>query len=113
MTGFEELYRLYFEDVFRFLRGLFFLSPGDEMGYSILNFYLLLPLTALICSLLLGLRSHWMKWLAPVLFGLLGWLLPWAVFHATDAMFLMLTFVPALIGLLTGRLVCRIRKKRP
>lgn len=92
--------------------GLFFLKPGDEMGYSLLNFYLLLPLAALVCSLLLGLREHWIKWLSPAIFGLFGWALPWAVFRATGLIFLCLAFLPALAGLLTGVLIRRIQARR-
>ena len=92
--------------------GLFFLRPGDEMGYALLNFYLLLPLTALVCSWTAGMRSGWVKWLAPLLFGGIGWFLPLAVFHSTDPIFLFFAFLPSIVGVLAGAGLSTIRARR-
>lgn len=97
--------------------GLFFLRPGDEMGFALLNFYLLLPLTALACSWTAGMRPGRIKWLIPLLFGAIGWLLPLAVFRSTDPIFLFFSLAPSAVGVLAGagvsaRRTSRERKKR-
>lgn len=89
-----------------------FIDPGDVMGYALLSFYLILPLTCLVCALLLGLREHWIKWLAPVLFAALALLLSLLVFRTTDEIFFFVTFVPGLAGLLIGQLVRFVRRRR-
>ena len=94
------------------LWGIFFLQSGDEMGYSLLNFYLFLPLTALICSIIIGKRQTRAKWLIPLLFGVIGGLLPFAVFHSFDMIFLLFAFIPSVIGLLTGILIQKIQKRK-
>lgn len=97
------------------LQGKFFLVPGDEMGYSLLNFYICLPLTALICSIIAGIQETKIKWGIPALFGLTGWLLPWIVFETTDVIFVMFALVPACIGLVIGiicKFVLKVHKRR-
>lgn len=92
------------------LWGIFFLQPGDEMGYSLLNFYFFLPLTALICSIIIGKRQTRAKWFIPLLFGAIGGVLPYAVFHSFDMIFLLFAFVPSVIGLMAGIFIRKIKK---
>lgn len=91
--------------------GIFFLQPGDEMGYSLLCFYFLLPLTAFVCSWILGTRQTTIKWFSPLLFGAAGYVLPLAVFHASDALGFFMAFIPSLLGLLIGTVICAIRAR--
>ena len=90
----------------------FFISPSDAMGYALLSLYLILPLSSLVCSLLLGLREHWIKWTAPVLFALLASLLPLLVFGTTDLMYFLVSIVPGIVGLLIGQLIRFVRRRR-
>ena len=48
-------------------------QPDDAMGYSVLVFYLLLPIVTLNVSLFIGLDSGWGKgkWLMPLFFGVM------------------------------------------
>lgn len=92
--------------------GLFFLQPGDEMGYGLLCFYLILPASAFICSWLLSTRPGALKWGCPLLFGALGFLLPWAVFRSMDAIAFFFAFIPALLGLSGGLAAAAWKKKR-
>lgn len=92
--------------------GVFFLQPGDEMGYALLAFYLLLPLTALVCCLVLGLRTMRIKWFAPVVFAVIGGLVPVAVFKSWSILFPVLILVPSLLGVLIGTAILHVRSKR-
>ena len=91
--------------------GLFFLQPGDEMGYSLLCFYFFLPLAAFSCSWVLGTHPAPIKWLAPLIFGSIGGLLPYAIFHTTDTLFILFACVPSLVGLLLGTALQAFKKK--
>jgi len=100
--------------VIMFIKGVFFLEPGEEMGYCILNFYLLLPLSALICSGILGTQRNLVKWFAPLIFGIIGGILPYVIFHSFDWIFIVFAFIPSLIGLFTGvfiRWVTKLNKR--
>ncbi len=88
------------------------LKPGDEMGYTIFYFYLLLPFTSFVCTLLLGLRATKLKYLAPILFGGLGLIIPTIIYHYFDTFALNFSFYPSLFGLIIGHIIYLIRKKR-
>lgn len=49
------------------------LDPGDGIGYSLLVFYLTLPLATLILSIIIGKRDIWggYKWLSVIYFGVM------------------------------------------
>ena len=94
------------------VQGVFFLQPGDEMGYSLLNFYFILPLTALISSILIGMRDAKIKWFVPILFGMIGMFIPWIVFHSTNEVAVFFAFLPSFIGVLIGAVIQALKKKR-
>ena len=94
------------------VQGVFLLQPGDEMGYSLLNFYFILPLTALISSILIGMRDAKIKWFVPILFGMIGMFIPWIVFHSTNEVAVFFAFLPSLIGVLIGTAIRALKKKR-
>jgi hypothetical protein len=105
------------------LWGFFGSITGNELGFSLLNFYLLMPVTSFVMALILGIivppikpcasrRSFQrMKWLYPVIFGACGFAIPSVIFGSTDLICLFFSFVPALIGLGIGQLVSRLRSK--
>ncbi|MGN1002306.1 MAG: anti-sigma factor family protein [Oscillospiraceae bacterium] len=92
--------------------GLFFLRPGDEMGYSLVCFYLFLPLTAFVCCLLAATRRGAVKWLLPAAFGGAGAALPWLVFGAGGWAQTLASLVPALLGLGLGCLAGALRRRK-
>lgn len=93
--------------------GVFFLQPGDEMGYSLLVFYLLLPVTAFGCTLTAALKKSQAKWLLPILFGISGFVLPALIFgNFWDEVGLFFAAVPAAAGLLIGLLIRKFRDMR-
>jgi uncharacterized membrane protein YeaQ/YmgE (transglycosylase-associated protein family) len=75
-----------------------FLTAGDEMGYCILDFYIIMPLTTLIISIIMTAKRAYLFWLYPIVFGILGILIPYLVFGTFDIISIFFAFVPALIG---------------
>lgn len=98
------------------VEGVFFMPHGQEMGYTIFYLYLLLPSVSLVCTCMLGRHKTKLKWLAPVVFGIVGMILPYTVFHTFDLIALWFAFIPSLvglaIGLLYGFIVGKLRKDR-
>jgi len=88
-----------------------FLSAGDEMGYTLLNFYIVMPLTTIIASLIISLKKGYVFWFYPVFVGFLGVTISFVVFRTFDMISLLFTFVPALIGLIFG-LIIRVKTKK-
>lgn len=85
---------------------------GDEMGYSILSFYLIMPFTSFVMSLIMGMKNVYMKWLFPVIFGILGFAIPLMVFGSFDWISLFFSFIPAMSGMGVGVLVQRLRLRK-
>lgn len=82
--------------------GKLWLCPGDELGYSLLSFFLIMPLTAFIVSAVLSAKKCVFLWLYPVVFGILGFLFPYAVFVSPDPIMFCLALIPSLLGILAG-----------
>ena len=93
------------------LWGKFGLQPGDEMGYALLTFYILMPLMSYACSIGIGFQNSIIKWFTPLLFGVLGGLIPYLVFSSTDRIFVFFAFIPSVVGLITGVIIKAIANK--
>ena len=102
------------------------LQPGDELGFSVLFFYLLLPLTILLTSFWIGTDAAFghVRFATPLLYGALFWLVAWLTFDLAnlvangfsrpaepDWIFLPAGAVLSLIGLGLGALVRALRAK--
>lgn len=87
-----------------------FLPAGDEMGYAVLNFYIVMPLTTLIASIIISKKNGFLFWFYPVFVGLLGIIIPFVAFSTFDWIGLFFALIPALIGLIIG-LVIRFKTK--
>ena len=72
---------------------------GNEMGYWLLGFWLILPFSALLCTF----RAAY--GLMPVFVGLWAIVLPLATFRSTEMQSLFYGLVPSLVGLTLGVLV--------
>lgn len=81
------------------------LHPGDEMGYCVLDFYIIMPLTTLAASLIIGIKKGFLFWLYPVIAGLAGLLIPFAIFKTFNVIAIFFALLPALIGLSVGLLI--------
>ncbi len=91
------------------LWGLLGSVTGNELGYFFLSFFLIMPLSSLITSFVLGIANARFKWTFPFIFGVLSLLIQIWVFGyiAISPLFLCLFFslIPSLLGLTTGILV--------
>ncbi len=99
---------------------------SDAMGYSLLIFYLVLPVTTFVLSILIGINDYWSrwKWISSVIFAVMYTLAEYATFKLANAIAfgnfnlpnLTLWLAGAIIslaGLGIGTLVRRhIRKKK-
>ena len=85
------------------LWGKFYLADGNEMGYILLNFYIVIPLTSFVIGTILGIKNGYFKFAYPIVFGVLTGIVLMVVFdEARDLVFLFFSFVPSSVGLLVG-----------
>ena len=81
------------------------LSPGDEIGYVVFGLSVLLPVVSFIMSFLLAKVGSTTKYVYPVVFGILGIIIPYIVFNNLDLIAVVYSLVPSLLGLGLGRLI--------
>lgn len=64
----------------------FFSAPDDALGYSLMFLLLLLPVTTLVISFLIGKNDYGGKgkWLLPIVFGVMYMLAEYATFSAAN-----------------------------
>lgn len=94
------------------IAGLFFLESGDEIGYVLFYYYLVMPIVTFITGFILGIKDSKFKWLYSFVFGLFGVIMPTLILTAAwDMISLLFAFVPALIGVLIGTTVFKQRQK--
>lgn len=84
-----------------------FLAPGDELFYAIFGQYIILPVAALICSILSVKKGNLIGWLAPVIFAAVIILLPFIALGKTDLAFVIFATVPCALGFVIGAL-CKL-----
>lgn len=89
-----------------------FMDGSDALGYALVAMYMVLPLSALICGVLLGLRESKVKWIAPVAFGAAACLIPLLVFQYTELGFFVFIFVFSLIGSVIGHVIRLMRNRK-
>lgn len=93
---------LYAITFFIFIIGTAFFSSGQEMGYIVLNFYLVMPITSFVIGVITGIKKTYLKWLYPIFCGILGLFVPTIIFGTTEYFMLMLTLLPSLVGVILG-----------
>ena len=102
-----------------------FTSGSDAMGYSFMFLWVLLPITTVVLSILIGANNYWgnLKWLSAIAFGAMYTLAEYATFSAANmASFgnvnfpsfgMMLTGgVISTIGIALGSLIKYIKSKK-
>ena len=64
------------------------IAPDEAMGFSLLAFYIVLPLTTIIISLIIGLDKDWGKgkWVVPPIFGVLYMLAEYLTFSLSNTL---------------------------
>lgn len=77
---------------------------GDAMGYSLVVFYLVLPITTFIISILIGKDESWAnyKWLMLLFFGVMYMLALYATFSLANAIAFEKTNLPEVTNMLPG-----------
>ncbi len=82
----------------------FFTSGSDAMGYSLMFLWILLPVTTLILSLLIGRNGYWgkWKWLSAAAFGCMYMLAEYATFSIANMVSVNKVNMPNFAMLVTG-----------
>lgn len=82
----------------------------EAMLYSVATFYLVLPLTTLILSALVGWNESWtgLRWLMLLFFGFLYMLAPYATFNVANMLTVERFYLPDLATLLPGLLCAAV-----
>ena len=78
------------------------LLVGNEMGYWLLGFWLILPFSALLCTFRAAYRALPWYGIMPAFVGLWAIVLPFATFGAAGVQSLFYGLVPSLIGFVLG-----------
>lgn len=104
----------------------FFTSGSDAMGYSLVFLWIILPVTTLVISLLIGRNNHFgkRKWISPIIFGVMHMLAEYATFsmsnmisisfariNVPDFELLLIGAVISAIGLAVGSHIYHIKSK--
>lgn len=102
-----------------------FLDTGDEMGYGLLAFYIVLPVTTVIISFFIGKDDSWAnwKWVMMLFFGIMYMMAGYATFSLANMISFgkinepdLATLIPGIIcaavGLAAGSIVNRISNRR-
>ncbi len=84
------------------LWGLFGKHNNEYFGYCLFSFYLIMPSVSFLSALILGITKSFWKWIYPLCFGSLGFIIPIIVFSKTIQTPLYLYFLPSAIGLAIG-----------
>lgn len=76
----------------------------DAMGYSIVNFYLILPMATVVLSFFIGREESWAgsRWAMLLFFGAMYMLAPWATFSLANTAAFGRTHLPDLGSMLPG-----------
>ena len=88
---------------------LFWIIPisDDPIAYSFLAFYLLLPVSTIVASFIIGLdkRWGWLKWVVPVFFGVMFMLAEYLTFSLANMLTNETINAPEFTMVLTGMVI--------
>lgn len=97
---------LFILPLFILWRGVYFLQPGDEMGYCLLYYFILMPFSSLITAIVFTFKKIKPIWLHPILFGIFEIVIPYPVFGGTiDIYHALFTIIPSLIGIAIAKII--------
>ena len=88
----------------------FFTSDSDAMGYGLMFLWIILPVTTLILSLLIGRNGYWgkWKWLSAVAFGCMYMLAEYATFSIANMVSFNKVNMPNFSMFVTGTIISAI-----
>lgn len=84
-----------------YLQGVF-LPVGSEFGFLTLNFYIIIPLTVFIISIILSMKRSYLFWLYPIFVGIAANLILYLKFYTFDLFGILFSFLPTIIGCIIG-----------
>ena len=87
-------------------------QPGDEMGFSLVSFYLLIPAAGLVSSLICARNGKKWVFVIPAAAGLIDYVLPYFFFHTTEVIMFCFACGASLAGLLIGLAVRAIKNRK-
>ena len=96
-------------DVFAVITLWGIIAMGDELNYTILSLYIIIPLTTMICSFLAYDGNLFNIVVYVVLITIFGYLIPGIVFNSWALSLLKFTYTlfPAISGMLTRHIVIK------
>lgn len=94
------------------LISLFWLSTSsiDGFGYSLITFYIVLPITTFVLSILIGKESSWgnIRFLMPVFFGIMYMLVDYTTFSLANMIYFDKLNIPDFSLLISGAIISYI-----
>lgn len=94
------------------LVGKFYMKPGQELGYILLNFYIISPIISFAVGLNMGILNAYLKWLYPIFAGVLEFVVQTIVSPGSWGWFsLLFSLIPALLGVLIGFIIWKTRTR--
>lgn len=97
--------------LYAILSGTIIPITGQEMGYCILNYYILFPLLSFLCGLLLCVEESQYKWFYLLFAAIVGILMPLPVFRSVWWGMALFGAIPAFIGLIVGNLIKKLKQR--
>lgn len=83
--------------------GAFGYIRGNEMGFTFMNFYILMPLVSFVCGFLTYKNLKLLSIFQSVVVGALGFAIPYLLFRNYSLFLnLAIAFIPSIIGVMIG-----------
>lgn len=88
----------------------FFIDGADALGFNLMFLWILLPLTSLVISFVIGINNFWgkSKWFLPLGFGIMYMLAEYGTFSAANMTSTGNLLMPNFMMLVTGALISTI-----
>jgi len=86
-----------------------FRDYGSYIGYGVISFYFILPITSFASAMILALRDTYMKWLYPFTFSIFGIAIPLLITPVLLPNVWFTCVLPAFFGLGTGLFIKKLR----
>lgn len=94
-----------------FLWGVLGEHNGEYFGYGLFSFYYIIPITSFLGALIIGTINTPWKWFYPILFGVVGFVIPIIVFGRIANIPLLVYVLPSLVGLSIGAFVFFLKNR--
>lgn len=88
----------------------FFMSGSDAFGFALVYFWIILPITTFVISLLVGKNNYWgrYKWFAVIILGILYMLADFATFKTANMIAFGKTNLPNFTMIMNGAIISAV-----